>query len=271
MTSILITRYTLNTMEDKNVRSVDLVLAILENLADKGEMGVTEIAKTVNIHKSTVYRFINALMKAGYVYQNQENEKYSLTFRILEIGSKVMKKYDVKDIADPIMQELSEKTKETIHLGVLEHYDVIHIAKIDSTQYLRIHTWVGQRFPAYACGLGKVLLSFGPVERVNALLESGPLQKYTDTTITDPLQLLQELDEIRKNGYAFDRQELVPGICCIAAPIYDHTGSVKTAMSITMPSLRFKEARIPYLRDLILESARNVSLNLGCDFKSEKK
>jgi IclR family KDG regulon transcriptional repressor len=251
-------------MENKiMVRSVLLITGILEALAVEKQLGVTEIAERLDIHKSTVYRFLTSLQTLGYVRQNEENEKYSLSFKVIDLAGHVLSSIDVRQAAQPVMERLSEETNETIHLAALEQSEVIYIDKIDSNQPLRMHSYVGQKIPIHASALGKVLLTFGPEDMRENLLEKGSLKRYTDGSVTEPAELRAEVERIRKQGYAEDREESVPGVRCVAAPILNRDGSIIAAISISLPTQRYNKERMESLQKMIREGARQISERMG--------
>lgn len=249
--------------ENELVRSVVKIFSLLEILAKEKELGVTEISKEIKIHKSTAYRFLTTLKELGYVRQNPGNEKYSLSLRLFELGSEVVARLSIREEARPVMEELAEQTKETIHLATLDRGEVVYIDKIDSPQTIRMYSRIGRRAPAYCTGIGKALLAWSSPETVEQLLAKGPLHQFTKNTIVEPVQLRAELQMIREKGYAIDNEEHEAGVCCVAAPIHGMDGKVTTALSVSIPSLRFQKKRLPYLQQLVIEAARKISSRLG--------
>jgi len=245
------------------VRSVLLITSLLELLAEKKELGVTELSEHLNINKSTVYRFLTSLKELNYVQQKPDNEKYCLSLRILDLAGHILAGLDVRTAAQPVMERLSHQTRETIHLAKLDQDEIIYIDKIDSTQPLRMHSYIGQKVPSYASSLGKVLLAWSTEETLKRFFDRGNLYRITDKTITDPSLLMEELHKIKVKGYAVDIEENVPGVCCVGAPIWEIEGMVAAAISISMPSIRFKEDQLPYYGKLIIEGALEISKNLG--------
>jgi IclR family KDG regulon transcriptional repressor len=250
--------------ENELVRSVVKITALFEVLAKQDEMGLTAISKTIKVHKSTAYRFLTSLKELGYVRQNPENEKYSLSLRLFEVGAEVLARLNEREEARPVMKKLAEQTQETIHLGMLDDDEVVYIDKIDSPQTLRMYSEIGRRSPTYCTAIGKVLLAWAPPEVINRLLGRGNLYRFTDHTIIEPYRLREELHKIRERGYAEDLEEHEVGICCVAAPIRNMSGEVAASLSIAVPKLRFQDERLPYLQQSVVEAAREISSRLGC-------
>jgi IclR family transcriptional regulator, KDG regulon repressor len=250
--------------ENELVRSVVKLTSLFEILAGQAEMGLTEISKSIKVHKSTAYRFLNTLKELGYVKQNPENEKYSLSLRLFEVGAEVLGRLNEREAARPVMKKLAEQTQETIHLGMLDDDEVVYIDKIDSPHTLRMYSQIGRRSPAYCTGVGKVLLAWAAPEIRDRFFQNAALSRFTDQTIIDPARLQEELQCIREQGYGEDHEEHEVGICCVAAPIRNMKGDVTAAISIAMPKLRFQADRLAYLRTLVIQATGEVSSHLGC-------
>ena len=249
--------------ESELVRSVVKLVSLLEILAKEKELGITEITQKIDVHKSTAYRFLTSLKELGYVKQNPENEKYSLTLRTFELGSAVVSRLSRREEARPIMRELANQTQETVHLATLESGEVVYIDKIDSPQTIRLFSEVGRRAPAHCTGLGKALLAWASPEIIEEILKKGELHRFTKHTIADPTRLKEELQQIREKGYAIDDEEHEEGVYCVAAPIHGIDGKVSTAISVSMPILRFEKKRVPELQKTVIEAARKISSRLG--------
>jgi len=250
--------------ESELVQSVIKIISLFEVLSKQEEMGLTDISKNIKVHKSTAYRFLTSLKELGYVRQNPENEKYSLSLRLFEVGSEVLARLNEREEALPVMKKLAEQTQETIHLGMLDGEEVVYIDKMDSPQTLRMYSKIGRRSPAYCTALGKVLLAWATPEIVTHLLGRDNLYRFTEHTIIEPYRIKEELHRVRERGYAEDNEGHEMGICCIAAPIRNLKGEVTAAISIALPKLRFQAERLPYLQKLVVEAAREISSHLGC-------
>ena len=250
--------------DNELVRSVVKITSLFEVLAKHEELALSEISLKIDVHKSTAYRFLTSLKELGYVRQNPGNDKYSLSLRLFEVGAEVLARLNEREEARPVMKRLAEQSEETIHLGMLDDDEVVYIDKIDSPQTLRMYSAIGRRSPAYCTALGKALLAWAPPELLNRLLGKGNLYRFSEHTIVEPYRIKEELHNIRALGYAEDREEHELGICCVAAPIRNMSGDVTAAISLSLPTLRFQEERLPYLRQVVVEAAREISSRLGC-------
>lgn len=155
-----------------SVSSVLKVFGILQALGEEREMGITALSQRVMMSKSTVYRFLQTMKSLGYITQDGESEKYSLTLKLFELGARALQHIDLIRSADIQMRELSCLTKETIHLGALDEDSIVYIHKIDSMYNLRMYSRIGRRNPLHSTAIGKVLLAWRSPEEAIAILEN---------------------------------------------------------------------------------------------------
>jgi len=248
----------------EGVSTLIKALRILEAVANDNEISITDISERFAINKSTVYRFLDTFKKLGYVKQNPSNDKYSLTLKLFELGSKSVERMDLITEARPVIEELSKLTEETIHLAALDEESVVYLDKIDSLHLLRMFSHIGRRAPAYCTGLGKALLAWASDDIIGKALSKDKIVKHTENTLTEPSQLLKAFEEIRAQGYAIDNEEHEIGIKCAAAPIRDRTGNVVAAISVSCPVQRLDDERMNNFIKNVMLAAENISVRLGC-------
>ena len=243
----------------KRVLAVERTMAILTVLSAEGPILLSDVARCVGIHKSTVFRFLQTLSDLGYVYKDGESEEYSLTEKMNVFITHTSERGRLQQQVIPIMEELSRVTKETIHLAVLEDYQLQYIDKIESTEKLRvvISSQKGGAAPLYCTGLGKALLAWLSKEEQIRIANSLVYLQYTQNTLASASALLAELEIIKKQGYAVDNEEHEKGIVCIAAPICTSKGKPIAALSITGPAFRMHENINGYAK-LIVESVQDL-------------
>ncbi len=169
----------------------------------------------------------------GYVAQEGESEKYSLTLKLFELGARALQNVDLVRSADIQMRELSRLTKETIHLGALDEDSIVYIHKIDSMYNLRMYSRIGRRNPLYSTAIGKVLLAWRDRSEVEQILEGVEYKRSTERTITSTEALLKVLDGVREQGYGEDNEEQEEGLRCIGVPVFDRFGVVIAGLSIS--------------------------------------
>jgi IclR family transcriptional regulator, KDG regulon repressor len=252
-------------MERENmVKSVSRALDIIDIVSSKKDgLGVTEIAKQMDINKSSVYRILSTLVQYGYMEQDEETSRYKLGYKFLEMSSKLLESIDLRKEAKPYLQKLEKETNEVIHLVVYDQGEVIYIEKLEGTETLRMHSKVGKRAPMHCTAVGKVILAHLPPNVVLDILERKGMPKHTDKTITDKDEFLKELAQVKQNGYALDLEENEYGIRCIAVPLFDHLGKVIAAVSVSGPTIRMTDERIEQLQARMLEIGKQISARLG--------
>lgn len=233
--------------------------------ADRPELGVTEIAETLGLHKSTVHRFLVNLERGGLVERLPRNGRYRLGLRLFELGSLVVQQMNLWDEALPFLEALVRDSGETGHLAVLDGGEAIYVERVETRRALRIPSAMGRGYPVHATSLGKVLLAQQPEKRVNEIIAQRGLPAFTKRTITDPALLAAELDIVRRQGYAIDDEEYDEGLRCIGSPIMDHTGTVVAALGIGGPVTRVTPERVPELAKLVRMAAKGLSRRLGAD------
>jgi DNA-binding IclR family transcriptional regulator len=161
------------------------------------------------------------------------------------------------------MEELAARYQETIHLAVLDGTQAVYVDKLEGRQAVRVElTSLGARLYAHCSALGKVLLAYRSEEEVKNIIQTAGLPRFTDNTITEAEDLLQNLIKIRKQGYAYDMEEILVDLCCVGAPIHNHTGQVIAAISMSIPAYRFRRSQSKY-REAIVRTAKIISERLG--------
>ncbi|MBH2564383.1 DNA-binding transcriptional regulator KdgR [Serratia marcescens] len=245
------------------VSSVMKVFGILQALGDEREIGITELSQRVMMSKSTVYRFLQTMKALGYVSQEGETEKYALTLKLFELGAKSLQNVDLIRSADVQMRELSNRTRETIHLGALDEDGIVYIHKIDAMYNLRMYSRIGRRNPLHSTAIGKVLLAWRDRDEVAQILSQIEFTRSTEHTLTSAAELLPVLERVREQGYGEDAEEQEVGIRCIAAPVFDRFGVAIAGLSISFPTLRFSEAAREEYVALLHAAARRISEQQG--------
>ncbi|UCF91812.1 MAG: IclR family transcriptional regulator [Desulfobacterales bacterium] len=245
-----------------HINSLEKGTKVLELLAEMGELSVTKVAEHLGLNRTGSHRFLATLRELGYVEKNQDS-RYQLTFKILELGMKTANRFEIRREARPYMQELSLAFRETINLGFRDGLEILHLDKIESLEILRMDSPVGSRAPAYCTALGKASLAFLPQNELDVLLNGVKLKPHGPNTITSKKKLRQELERIRNQGYAIDDEELAFGLRCVAAPIFDHTGLPRYSISVAGPAMRLTEKRMQQIQKAVKKVCGKLSQRWG--------
>ena len=245
-----------------HITSLEKGIKVLELLADQKALTVSQVAVNLGLNRAASHRFLATLKDLGYVEKNEDN-RYQLTFRVLELGMTVVNRSEVKQEAREFMQELAQACKETINLGHWDGRYILHLDKIDSCEILRIDAPLGTKTPAYCTALGKAILAQLSKDELDAYLARTRLVPHGPNTIVSRKKLRQELKQTFVNGYAVDDEELTKDLRCVAAPVFDHTGKARYALSISAPAMRLSIEAIEKIQPQIKDVSQRLSARLG--------
>jgi len=237
-------------------------LKVLEALAaSSAPRGVSELARALGLTKSNVHRTLQTLAAAGYVRPAALAGSYECTLKLFEMASGVVARIDVRQVADPFMQQLAKLTKETIHLSILDGLEVIYLNKIESPHPVRAYSSIGGRAPAHCVASGKALLAW----QGDAVLQQLPahLAAPTPRSLATREALLDELARIRRQGYAVNRGEWRETVGGLAAIVFDAAGAPAAAIGISGPLERLRPAAMRKYSQLVTEAALGLSRALG--------
>jgi DNA-binding IclR family transcriptional regulator len=243
-------------------------LAVLDMFSrDVQVVGIGEIARALGIHKSSASRVAATLAAAGYLRSTGTQGQYRLGPRLVTLGTLATVGDGFEDLVMPHLRALSEATGETGHLAVLDGPNSVTVGVADGWHTVRMHSWIGKSSPAYLSSMGKALLAGRDDEAVRALYPER-LEPATNRSITSRDRLLDAIDWIRHDGYATDDEELEIGLRCVAAPVFDRSGTVVAAISVSGPSQRFSDAAIRPLAAQVRWAAAQASQALGAPIPS---
>jgi DNA-binding IclR family transcriptional regulator len=258
-------------MEDttKNpIQVAEKLFQVIETLAENGPMGIMELSTALGFHKSTTHRLVTSLLCMGYVRQDAESLKYSLTFRFLEIGNKILEQTNMATLIRPELKKLSERTGETVHLVRREGVDAIYIDKVEShSGTMRMVSRVGNRIPLYCSGVGKALLAELPDEEILEIWQSSDVKRLTAKTVSDYKGLMERIEKVRADGYAIDDEENEAGVRCIAVTLAGYNKEPLYAVSISAPVNRMDGKRIRELAKEVLELKKDAAKAVGITYE----
>ncbi len=243
--------------------SVASALLLLKVFGDAdAELGISSIAKTLGLAKSTVHRLAVTLASEGFLEQNPDNGRYRLGLALFSLGALVRQRMDVSNQARPLLGLLRDRAQEAVHLAILSQGEVVYLYNLESAQAIGIRSYIGVRKPAFCTCEGRVMLAFGAPEQATAVLKQ-PLLARTPRTVTDPKALLRTLAEVRQSGYAIDDEESEIGIRGAAAPVRDMSGRVVAAVGLAGPTQRLTKKDLRALVPQVVATADAISARLG--------
>ena len=252
----------------RNPKSADVgvlgkVLKILETLQSfPSGADLKQVSQETGINKSTAYRFLAHLERAGYVLRD-DTGAYVIGVKLLQLGARANRQGLLQKISRPTLQELWKATGESVNLAVLDGGAVLYVAVLESPHEFRLVSSVGLRRPLHSTALGKALAAFLSLEDREALLGSLSFKASTPHTIANLADFEKELERVRRQGYAVDNEEAFLGARCIAAPILNSSQEAVAAISVASPSTRLSVDKIPLFAAAVKEAARTISGRLG--------
>ena len=256
------------TKPNNLVQTIERASFILDILGQNPQgISIRELSTKIKLPKGTTHRLLSSLSYFGYVRQDSKTRNYFLGFKLVELGNLLLSQLDLRKEAEPFLRNLAERTKETVHMVILDRNEVVYIDKVETDQHtsgLRMASRVGLRNPAHSCAVGKVLLADLSEEALNNFIKGKGLPKRTENTITNPTQLKEHLNLVRAQGYAIDDEENEKGIRCVAAPIRNEVGRAVAAVSISGPAFQVTKKVIQEsLKKEVMETAFKISQRLG--------
>jgi len=231
-------------------------LRIVEALKRLNGADLTTVASDLDIAKSTVHNHLKTLEDEGYV--TSEDSVYRVSLRFLELGEYKRNQMDIYEKIRPEVNSLAEKTGEMANAAVEENGEGVYITRAEGTQAVTVDTYAGKRVKLHCTALGKTLLAQLPEERVDEIVEMQGLPARTENTITDLAELKQELADVREQGHAYDREERLPGLRCVAAPVIPEERGPVAALSVSGPTTRIEGEMFHEEIPKLLRSAANV-------------
>lgn len=247
---------TINAVE----RTFKLIECLSENPAGKR---VLQLAAESGLPPSTAHRVLQTLARAGYVSQDPDNGPYKLTGRLLDVASRAVTGRPLRVEARRYLERLRDLTGESAHLTVLDGKEAITVESVLSNERNLIDCRVGERPPLHCTAVGKCLIAFKPQNKLEEIISTLELVRFTDHTICTVAGLKDDLARVREVGYALDWDENEFGVRCIAAPVRDASGDVIASIGVSGPAIRITDDKRDFLAAHVSSVATDISRDLG--------
>lgn len=246
------------------MQTIERINAIFDCFTlERPELGVREAARLIGLSTSTTGRMLAAMKELGILTQNPTTHTYALGGKVLKWAGVYSETLDVRARSIPMLEELHRSTQETISLYVMEGNERVCVERLESPQNVRIVARVGRRLPLYAGSAGKVFLAFLPEARREEIIRHTEFKPLTSNTIVDEHLLRDELAKIRRQGYSLSRGEWLSDAAGVAAPVFDQSGLIVAAVTISGPAQRFTEEKVNQYIPEILHVGEQISRYLG--------
>lgn len=242
-----------NQKNGNPIQVADRLFSVIELLAVQGALGLMDITSALHLNKSTIHRLLASLQYMGYVRQHQDDGKYELTYKFVELSSYLTEQTDIVQTVRPFLQKLMENSGETVHFVKRIGTKAVYLDKVQNPgNNIQMVSRIGSQLPLYCSGVGKAILSLLPDSEIHSVWEQSNIVKKTANTITDYSDFFIELQKIRKNGYALDNEENEVGVQCIAVAFTLPNQNQYYAFSISAPITRMNEERISEISHYML-------------------
>ena len=251
------------TRSREYVQGLERGLAVIRSFSPEApRLTIAHVAERTGLTRAAARRYLKTLEALGYVIQ--DDDRFSLTPRLLDLGFTYLSTLGVTSVVQPFMEQVTNTLHESCSVSVLDDHDVVYVARRAANRIMSINLAVGSRLPAHATSMGKVLLAYLSPSELKHYLESVEREALTENTIVDEQALLSVLEEVRKNGWAVADEESELGVRSAAAPLVDRKGEVRAAINVSAHAARasLDQLKSDYL-PILLEAARGISEALG--------
>jgi DNA-binding IclR family transcriptional regulator len=245
------------------IQSVERAISILNTIAnERRPLGLPDLSQALGLPKTTIHTLVQTLKNKGFLQQDPSTRKYRLGFALFELGTIQMADLSILRTASPAIHRLASEVQKECRLGIWHNHSVI--ISFEAQPLGQMNPQIGPRIPAYCTALGKAILAFLPEQELTDYLENEALVGFTETTITDKEQLLEDLVAIRQHGVAISRGEFMPYRTALGAPIFGPAENLEGAVSMSVDRQQAEEKDIAQLSDRLRQTAYEISLNMGC-------
>jgi DNA-binding IclR family transcriptional regulator len=238
------------------------VLELVAQLAGENGVRLRDVVEASKLSKTSVFRLLSELEKYGFVDQDDESKRYRLGPKVHVLNAYHQGGIDLRQRARPLLKHLARTTGLTAHLGIREKLEVIYIEKVESNNPIRIASAIGWHAPLHCTSLGKAMLAYSSQELFDEVVAAG-LPQRTEHTCSNRVMLSLELERIRKNGFSVDDRENETQVRCLAAPVFDASGAVVAAISISGLLSQVPKKNVPILGRIVREACMALASELG--------
>lgn len=248
-----------------HIEALERGLRVLEVFSNESPTrSMTEIAEAVGLSKSTAFRFTHTLEQLGYLERDPDTKRYRPGLKVLRLGFTAVNSLALGKIAQPYLKAMSDRCGRSTNMTVRDEDEIVYVARNKTQQILAVDLHLGSRLPVYCTSMGKAQLVDLSPQELRDLLGDGPYPQRGPNTLTTLNALLEELEQVRSQGYAVNDEELESGLRSVAAPIRDHAGQIVAAINISVPTVRvtwreLEEELVP----MVLETSQQISSALG--------
>ncbi|MGL1892893.1 MAG: IclR family transcriptional regulator [Spirochaetaceae bacterium] len=236
---------------------------LLEHISQNSNpVSLNQLTELTGFDKTTTYRFLMTLVELGYVCREESSKNFKLSYKVLSLGKNLLRDNEVTEYIKHALEQLCEITGETIHYAVLDGKYTVVTQKVKGSQLVAVDFQIGDRSPISYTSIGKAISTYQSNEFIDSIIAQG-IPQITEYTIVKPEQFREELNKIRIQGYAIDDHECSNEMRCIAVPIFEKGGVVRSGISISGPDSRFTIKKLKSMSIPMKKIANELSQKLG--------
>lgn len=254
-----------NNSHNKTQRltTLDSAIDVLLALDSENSKSIRELGQELDVSKSTLHRILQTFEYRGLIKQDSNTMKYSLGLMILELGKGLKETNELRKIAYPLMEQLRDKTGETIQLAIQQDDKIVILENIDGTNLYRLFSQSGTTFPLTYGNFGKIFLSRMDMKYIISIMEKHPLKKYSPASIIDPELFLKKISEVKSEGVCIGIDDPTEGAYSIICPIFNHRGETVAAISVAGVKTSNALENIHQTEQVIRKTALSISRKIG--------
>jgi DNA-binding IclR family transcriptional regulator len=226
-------------------------------------LGISDLANHLDFPKNSVYRIVNTLLDHGYVNRDPDTKRFVLSRKLFSMAYNAVEEKGLMENALDCMRELRDEVKETVLISIISDDEGLVLEQMPGAHSFRFVVEPGTRRALHASSHGKAIMAYLPDVERDALLSRLKLTRFTDRTITTRAGMLEEFEQIRERGYAFDYAEGDEGVHCVSAPVLNRQGVAVAALTTTGPAFRMPESSFDEIGRKVKKHADRVSRRLG--------
>lgn len=245
------------------IESVDKALKLILLLAEQPQVRLSEATRYLDVASSTAHRLLAMLQYRGFVRQDPATKAYHAGPAITGVAFAVLGRIDLQGTSTPVMRRLSERLRESVHIGMLEGPAVRFVAAVEGPSAVRVASRLGLTMPAHCTSTGKAMLAQLSDAEVQRLYPDDDLDRVTTHSIGTRIELLKEVGRIRRRGYAANREESEEGVASVAVPIRTRAPGLRLALNAAAPVNRLKASQYPMVAAGLVEAAKEIGDYLG--------
>ncbi|SDI14061.1 IclR family transcriptional regulator [Alteribacillus bidgolensis] len=255
---------TTESKQSKTVGVLEKAILVIEALEDtKDGIGLTEVARRTGVNKTSCYRILHTLMGDNMVEYGERQGTYRLGVRMLELGGAVQRRINLRQLALPVITDLTQKIEETSFLCLLNKDRAVCIERIEGEHVQVLAMRVGDSWPLYQGAAPRAILANLEDKKIESILSEKSIEPITSKTPTDPNMYWNMVEDIRETGYSISREDVTLGVAALGAPVFDHNGNIVAAVSVSSTVHRISKESEKDISEHVIGAANEVSRRMG--------